>query len=637
VTAEPPRGAATLARRGRLAPTASTASRRPGCRAAAAVAGAGVLAALGTVAARDPARAQRLVAEHGAVEWLQVLLTVSAIGLTWLQARRARLAGRPVAFEVGVLTAMVLVAIGEVDLDRALFGTKVISTRFFVNPRYSLPIRALAVVVVVGVPFAVVAWLLTRWRFLWRTGVEALREPWGQTAAFGAVLFLTVEAVERPLGHLRPLPPHFAEESLELVAAICVFAGIAARGRAIMGRMPAPSALVLVMVAVSLAACRGELPASAAQEKPRAAPAPPREVRVVPATERALPRTVAATGTLAADEQVTLSAKVAGRVARIDVDLGSRVRRGQPVVQLDQTDFKLRVEQAEAALQQARVRLGLPPTGTDERVDPEHTALVRQARAVLEEARLTRDRSVRLLEQQLIARAQLDTAEANLKLAEGRYQDALEEVSNRQALLAQRRSELELARQQLADTVVVAPVDGAVSQRQVSSGEFLAAGAPMAVLVRIHPLRLRVSVPEREAASVRAGQTVRLTVEGDATVYTGTVVRLAPVVQELNRTLAVEAEVPNAQGRLRPGSFARAEIVTDAAQPVLTVPGSALVVFAGVEKVLVVRGGKTAEVRVQTGRRLGDEIEIVEGLTRGESVVDRPGNLTGGQAVTVRH
>ena len=158
----------------------------------------------------------------------------------------------------------------------------------------------------------------------------------------------------------------------------------------------------------------------------------------------------------------------------------------------------------------------------------------------------------------------------------------------------------------------------------------------MATLVRIHPLRLRVSVPEREAAGVRVGQAVRVTIDGDPTVYTGRVTRLAPIVQELNRTLTVEAEVPNERGALRAGAFARAEIVTDAAQPVVTVPTSALVVFAGVEKVLVVRGGTTAELRVQTGRRLGEQIEIVDGLKRGELVVDQPGNLTGGQTVSIR-
>jgi RND family efflux transporter MFP subunit len=305
------------------------------------------------------------------------------------------------------------------------------------------------------------------------------------------------------------------------------------------------------------------------------------------------------------------------------------------VARLDAGDYRLRVDQAEAALQQARARLGLTVTGTDERVDAEQTSIVRQARAVLEEAQLTRDRSAKLMEQNLIARAQLDTAEANLKVAEGRYHDSLEEVRNRQALLAQRRSEVDLARQQLADTAMISPIDGAVALKQASVGEYLGAGAPVATIVQIHPLRLRVNVPERDAVDVRIGQAVRLTVEGDATVYQGRVVRLSPIVQEQNRTLSVEAEVPNERAVLKPGAFARADIVTQASEPVIRVPATALVVFAGIEKVLVVRQGKIVEVRVQTGRRGHESVEIVSGLKPGEQVVLQPGNLAPGQAVVV--
>src|SRR5262249_531109 len=252
---------------------------------------------------------------------------------------------------------------------------------------------------------------------------------------------------------------------------------------------------------------------------------------------------------------------------------------GQVVGKLDQSDFKLRVEQAEAALQQARVRLGLSPTGSDEKVDPEQTAIVRQARAMMDDARLTRDRSIKLAQQELIARAQLDSA---VVVSEGRYQDAVEEVRNRQAVIAQRRSELDLARQQLTDTVILSPLDGVVSLKQASVGEYLPAGAPIATMVRVHPLRLRVPVPEREGAGVRMGHAVTLTIEGDPTLYRGRVVRLSPIVQEQNRTLMVEAEVPNERGFLRPGAFARVEIMTEVSQPVVTVPATALIVFAGV-------------------------------------------------------
>src|SRR5712692_8034757 len=369
---------------------------------------------------------------------------------------------------------------------------------------------------------------------------------------------------------------------------------------------------------------------TAATEKAAPAKGPKAiEVRVVPAAEVRMPRTVGVSGTLAADDLVVLSLKVPGRISELKVDIGTRVRKGQLVARLDPTDYRLRVDQA-------RVRLGLSADGTDDRVDPEKTALVRQGRAVLEEARLTRERFAKLLEQQLIAKAQFDTAVANEQVAEGRYQDAIEEVRHRQSVLVQRRTELEMARQALTDTELLAPVDGMIRERRTATGEFLNAGAPVATLVKIHPLRLQLAVPERAAANVRVGQDVRVSVDGDAGVHAGRVVRLSPSIQEQNRTLTIEAEVPNQAGVLRPGSFSRAEIVIAADQPAIFVPASSIVVFAGIEKVLTIREGKALERRVVTGRREKDRIEIVEGLKVGEPVVIDPGNLVGGQSVIVK-
>jgi RND family efflux transporter MFP subunit len=240
------------------------------------------------------------------------------------------------------------------------------------------------------------------------------------------------------------------------------------------------------------------------------------------------------------------------------------------------------------------------------------------------------------LKQELIAQAQLDAAVSAQAVAEARYEDALEEVRNRQAVLLQRRSELELARQQRADTVIVSPIDGAVSERRASVGEFLAAGAPVVTVVKLHPLRLRLTVPERDATAVRVGQTVVVTVDGVAGESRGRVARISPAISEQNRTLLVEAEVPNEGGVLRPGAFARADIVLSGDLRVVTVPATAVVTFAGVEKVLTVDKGRTVEVRVTTGRRRGDRVEIASGLTAGASVVAQPGNLTAGQAVAIQ-
>jgi len=313
------------------------------------------------------------------------------------------------------------------------------------------------------------------------------------------------------------------------------------------------AAILLIATAV-LAGCGGDRTATAVPESLT----PVRQVRVIPAAEAETARLVSASGTLAAEEQIILGTKVIGRLGEISVDLGSRVTKGQAIARIDQSDYRLRVDQAEAALQQARVRLGLPPAGNSEKVDIEQTATVRQAAAVLKDAHLTHDRMVELWERKFIARAELDTAVSQLAVAEGRYQDAIEEVRNRQAVMVQRRSELEIARQQLADTVITSPFDGAVSERQASVGQYLPAGAPVVTLVRTDPLRLRLAVPEREAGLVRIGQSVDLTVEGDPNKYQGRVARLSPSIAENNRTLMIEAEVPNLRSNLRPGSFAKA-------------------------------------------------------------------------------
>ena len=361
----------------------------------------------------------------------------------------------------------------------------------------------------------------------------------------------------------------------------------------------------------------------------------PRRVQVVKAEKRLIPRTVVAVGTLAAEERAELGFKVPGRLARWDVDLGSRVAAGAVLAELDARDYELRRDRARAALEQARARLGLPVGGDDDALDPEKVGVVRQAKARLDQARVTLERSRELRDQGILAQAEYDTSAAAFKVTESQYNDSLEEVNNRRGILAERRSDLALAEQQLTDSRLLAPFGGAVQQRRANLGEYLAAGAPVLTLVKLTPLRLRLDVPEREALNVREGQTVAVRTEGATDAWPGRIVRLSPAIEEANRSLIVEAEVDNSKGLLRPGSFARAEIQTESGGDSVVVPASALVLFAGIEKVVTVREGKALERPVTTGRHAGDAVEILSGLEQGESVVVKPGNLTTGAAVEV--
>jgi RND family efflux transporter MFP subunit len=366
----------------------------------------------------------------------------------------------------------------------------------------------------------------------------------------------------------------------------------------------------------------------------RTTPDKPRLVNLALAELRPMERVVTVTGSLAAWEQTTLSVKVAGRLKVLAVDLGSAVEEGDVLAQVEPRDYELRLQQAAAALAQARALVGLPFEGTDDTFDPEQTSAVKQARAVLEEAAKNRQRVAELKQQGIAPASEFDTAEASYIVALNRFEAALEEARTRGAALAQRRAEYELARQQLADTSVRAPFDGVVQARIANLGEFLSAGSPVVALVKTDPLRLRLEVPERQAMAVRVGQVVRLRAEGDTDAYIGRLTRLSPAITEQNRMLIVEADVPH-RGALRPGLFARAEIVTEERDEGIAVPPNALIVFAGLEKVVTVREGKAVEKTITTGRRGPDWLEVVHGLKPGEPVVLDPGNLRTGQPVHV--
>ena len=402
--------------------------------------------------------------------------------------------------------------------------------------------------------------------------------------------------------------------------------------------------LIVVLSCLLLASCGGNSETTAAAAKGGAPAGPrggggrgnaaaPRKVDTVPVVEKSLDEVAQVTGTLAAEQDIVLGMKVAGRIAEITVDLGSPVRKGEPIARIDPTDFELRVRQSEAALQQALVRLGLSPDSKLTEVDPESLAVVKQAKAELGGAKARSDRAMMLDEKGLIAKSDLDATMSAYRVAEAKYEDARDEARNRMGVLAQRRSEFELARQQLADTSLFAPIDGMVRLRTGNVGQYVAVGAPILTIVQMNPLRLRAAVPERHARSVRIGQSVRVMVEGTPGQYEGRVERMSPAVDETNRTLLIEAAVSNPSNILRPGAFVRSEIVVSTGKKSMIVPASTLATFAGIDRVFIVKDGKAAEKRVKLGRRIEDGVEILDGIAIGDRVVIQPGDLNDGDPV----
>ncbi len=391
-----------------------------------------------------------------------------------------------------------------------------------------------------------------------------------------------------------------------------------------------PHRLLTLLLAGLLPACSpGTAPSKGAARDPI-------EVTVVKASLRPMERTISALGSLEAVDRATISIKTTGRLRSLSVDVGSPVRAGDVIAEIEPRDYELKLRQSAAALAQARARLGLPPEGEDDEVKPETVPSVREAKAVLDEAKNTLDRIRRLQSEKISSQADLDSAEASFAIAQTRSDNALQQARELRSVLAQRRAEFEIAQQQLADTRLRAPFDGVVQERLANAGEFLSSGSPVVTLVRVDPLRLRVEVPERDAAKVRVGQTVRIHLEGYTNAYASELKRTSPALNSRTRMLLVEADFPN-PGTLRAGSLARTEIVVEPAKPALAVPADALVTFAGTEKVFLASTNRTAvEKRVRTGRRSGGWIEILDGVMEGAPVIREPGGLQTGDPVAPR-
>lgn len=362
----------------------------------------------------------------------------------------------------------------------------------------------------------------------------------------------------------------------------------------------------------------------------------PVTVRTATLRPETIPETVTATGELFAEDQATIGVKVAGRVAKLHVDLGSRVEAGQVIAELERDDYEFRVRQSEAMVEQTRARLGLGPNDGDT-VDPNNTAIVRQAAASLREARLMQGNADKLFKEGVASNVDYQRAGVALDAAEARFQAAIEEIHRARAELIERRASLALARQNLADTVVRAPFSGAITRRQATLGEYLPVNATVAVLVRWHPLRIRLEVPERQAGKVKLGQRIDVQVETSRATRSGRVVRLSPAIDAQNRTLRIEGEIPNEDGVLRSGSFVEGVITVDPQAQGVAVPASSLISFAGVNRVFVVESGALADRQVRPGRRLnGDRVEIVSGLKPGDQLVLEPRDrLSAGQRVQI--
>jgi multidrug efflux pump subunit AcrA (membrane-fusion protein) len=390
--------------------------------------------------------------------------------------------------------------------------------------------------------------------------------------------------------------------------------------------------VLTVAVGTSLIACSG----SKGQPNSAGAAASPTPVAIAvstaPAIVRQLPRYFEANGNLAPNEQTDVAAETSGKVVAVGVDLGSSVRRGQMIVKLEDADFRIKITQAEAQLDQAKAtlrqneaKIGLR---SGQKFNPEIVPEVAAARSALDLADKNLRRYEKLVETGDVSRSAYDQQKSQRDQLAEQYQALIHQaqqnyaaVANAQAAIEAAQTQVALAKRNLGYTVVVSPMAGYVSDRPADIGEYVSPQQKVATVVNMNPLRVRIDIPEQAISQIHTGESVSVSVAGypDRN-FAGRVARVSPNVTASSRTLTVEADVENPKAELKPGQFATVRILLPQTEPAVLVPQKALRTISGSTYVFVIKSGHAEQRLVQTGQTEGDLIELKSGVAADEVV-----------------
>ncbi len=276
---------------------------------------------------------------------------------------------------------------------------------------------------------------------------------------------------------------------------------------------------------------------------------------------------LATTGTILADEEVVIRSEIAGILEEVRFREGVRVGAGQLLVRLD--DAQLAAERD-------------------------------RARHRLELARLSETREKDLLAQGLLSQDDYDRTLSQLRVLE---------------------AELRLAEAQLEKTEIRAPFAGRIGLRRISPGAAISPDTRITTLQALDTVKVEFTFPERYAALVRLGETIRFRVKGSEGSFAGTIYAIEPAVDRETRSLTARARSSNPAGRLLPGAFADVELAVREIDDALTVPAIAVIPELGGKKVFVVEDGRAQPRIVETGIRTETEVQIVRGLAAGDEVI----------------
>jgi RND family efflux transporter MFP subunit len=350
------------------------------------------------------------------------------------------------------------------------------------------------------------------------------------------------------------------------------------------------------------------------QEQEQAIP----RVEVIPVERASNNSDLQLPGNIQAVTEAPVLARTDGYVARRMVDIGDRVRTGQPLAEIEAPELDQQILQAKAALQQAQASLEQAQANEE------------QGKANQELARITAQRWVDLSGKGLATRQENDQYKAQYAAQTANVQALGKAVAAARSNIAAAEANVARLNELQGYRVVKAPFDGVITLRNVDVGALVNTGNTLLFrIAQTGTLRLYVNVPQVYAGVVHLGQQARLNVSNlTGRIFTGTVARTANSLDPTSRTLLVEVQVPNGDGALLPGMYAQVDLRSPRQDAPLLIPDDSLIIRADGPQVAVVRPDQTVHLqKVDIGRDYGDRMEVTGGLQEGDKIILNPGDL----------
>lgn len=322
--------------------------------------------------------------------------------------------------------------------------------------------------------------------------------------------------------------------------------------------------------------------------------------------------------TIQALAEAPILARADGYLARRLVDIGDRVKTGQPLAEIDAPELDAQVRQAKANVEQTRASM------------EQATAMLEQGRSDMELAKVTSERWARLATQGVVSRQDNDQYQAQYRSKAAQVQALEKAIAVQRSSIAVAEAAVSRLERMQSYRTVKAPFDGVITLRNVDVGALVNTGNTLLFrIAQTGAMRAYVNVPQAHANSVRAGQTAQLSVSSlPGRSFPGTVIRSAGALDPASRTMLVEVNVPNEGNLLLPGMYAQVDLGgTRPASPIV-IPSDALILRAEGAQVAVVGPNHTLQLRkIAVGRDYGSRLEVSSGLEEGETIVANPGDV----------